>query len=104
MSKYLLVLAIVLSSANAHAQVKLERRTTMTSSVTDRTFVTDDWIAVKGDRMMESTSTSAKLVDLKAGKVYSINHADRTYTVETFDSIRESNANDDPQLANDPGT
>lgn len=97
MARYVLVVAIVLTAAVAQAQVKIERRTTMSSSLVGRAMVTEDWTAVKGDRMMESNPASATLIDLKAEKVYTLNHLERTYRVETFDAIRGTDDAGDSQ-------
>ncbi|MCX6546094.1 MAG: hypothetical protein NTV05_16995 [Acidobacteria bacterium] len=45
-------------------------------------------IAVKGNRRMSTTDTSAELVDLDAEKVYRLDLRAKTYTVKTFDEMR----------------
>jgi hypothetical protein len=44
--------------------------------------------AVKGNRRMSTTDTSAELVDLDAEKVYRLDLRGKTYTVKTFDEMR----------------
>ena len=46
-------------------------------------------VAVKGNRRMTTTDTTAELVDLDAEKVYRIDLRGKTFTVQTFDEIRK---------------
>jgi len=45
-------------------------------------------IAVKGNRRMSTTDTTAELVDLDAEMVYRLDLRGKTYTVKTFDELR----------------
>ena len=45
-------------------------------------------IAIKGNRRMSATDTTAELVDLDAEKVYRLDLRGKTYTVKTFDELR----------------
>jgi hypothetical protein len=54
-------------------------------SLKDGTVTT---IAIKGNRRMSTTDTTAELVDLDAEKVYRIDLRGKSYTVKTFDELR----------------
>jgi hypothetical protein len=45
--------------------------------------------AVKGNRKATKTDTRGEIVDLTEQKVYTIDYKDKSYTVRTFDEIRE---------------
>jgi hypothetical protein len=45
-------------------------------------------LALKGNRRMSTTDTSAELIDLDAEKIYRLDLRGKTYTVQTFDEIR----------------
>jgi hypothetical protein len=46
-------------------------------------------VAVKGDRMMTVTGDDAELVDLREEKIYNIDLKKKTYTVMTFEEMRQ---------------
>src|SRR6185295_4606711 len=45
--------------------------------------------AVKGNRKATKNDTRGEIVDLSEEKVYTIDYKDKSYTVKTFDQIRE---------------
>src|SRR5262244_298874 len=46
-------------------------------------------ISVKGDRMVDRATTHATIIDLKAGTITSIDLQKKTYTVMTFEQMKQ---------------
>ena len=59
-------------------------------------------VAVKGNRRMTTSDTTAELVDLDAEKVYRIDLRGKSYTVQTFDEIRKQLAKTESKAAAEP--
>jgi hypothetical protein len=92
-------LVAVASTSSLHADVKTQERTqvrfegalgrivNMFGGKGSRDGVVSA-VAVKGDRMMSSTDTTAEIVDLAEEKVYELDMKRKTYTVVTFAEMR----------------
>jgi len=99
-SVFLGVVLLVAAAAGLSAEAKVQQRTQLKlegmlgkmagmfgGKAAKEGVVTT--VAVKGNRRMSTSDTTAELVDLDAEKVYRIDLRGKTYTVQTFDEIRK---------------